>query len=283
MDDTDLMEFGAYLSNIKRLGNRTLHEYLFYARLIDLDLLGHQEYVDAFILSHKNNSVVRGMMLNLLRYKSLHKKIDMPERATGTTKKRLIRPISKEEINIISKGLHSNSFKHGLIFDLIYQGALRRAEIPTIRINSFQWLGWLEDTSDFCKLIVLGKGDKERTVLINPKTAQSIFDFYASKLPNIDLSTFINSRELLFKSPNGDQLTEKIVYDVVKRGSRKYLGRDMRTHELRHARATELEKQGINIKDIKNYLGHANLTTTEMYLHRSESESLEAIRSKLEK
>jgi len=281
MDEKELMAFGEYLSGTKRLGSRTLSLYLNYYRMIDLDLLPHQEYVNAFIQDHKNNSVVRAMMLNLLRFKGLHKTIELPDRATGKIKRRLARSISIDEIRALSKALHTHSFKQGLIFDLIYQGALRRVEIPTIRINSFQWIAWLSDPTKHCKLNVIGKGDKERTVLINPETAQSIVQFYDAKIQNLDLPQFANMQDLLFSTQTGDQLTEKIVYDIVKKGSMKYLGRDIRTHELRHARATELEKQGIPIKDIKNYLGHSNLATTELYLHRSESESLENIGSKL--
>lgn len=275
------MAFGEYLSGTKRLSMRTLTLYLNYYRMIELDCLANQEYINAFIQDHKNNSVVRAMMLNLLNYKGLNKNFELPDRATGKVKKRLIRPISIEEIQQLSKALHSHSFKQGLIFDLIYQGALRRVEIPTIRINSFQWIAWLNNPSDFCKLNVIGKGDKERIVLIDPTTAQSILEFYMNKIPTITIPDFSNKNDLLFTTSKGDQLTEKIVYDIVKSGSKRYLGRDIRTHELRHARATELEKMGVAIKDIKNYLGHSNLATTEMYLHRSEAESLEAIRSKL--
>lgn len=276
-----MMAFGEYLKDTKRMSDRTLALYLNYYRMIDLELLPKQEYVNAFIQDHKNNVVVRAMMLNLLKFKGLHKEIDMPDKATGKIKKRLIRAISNEEIYLLSKKLHERSFKHGLIFDLIYQGALRRVEIPTIRINSFQWMSWQENPSDFCKLNVIGKNDKERTVLINPATARSILTFYSQKFPDIELPDFANKNDLLFSNANGEQLTEFIVYDIIKSGSKKHLGRDIRTHELRHARATELEKKGVQIKDIKNYLGHSNIKTTEIYLHRSEAESLDAIKERI--
>ena len=278
-----MMAFGEYLDGTKRLGSRTLSLYLNYYRMIDLDLLPKQEYVHAFIQDHKNNPVVRAMMLNLLRFKGLHKTIELPDRATGRTKRRLIRSISTDEIEALSRGLHQESFKKGLIFDLIYQGALRRVEIPTIRINSFQWIAWSNNPNGFCKLIVIGKGDKERSVWINSSTAQKIMEFYQAKIPNLSLPEFANMQDLLFSTQSGDQLTEFMVYDVVKNGSKKYLGRDIRTHELRHARATELERMGVQPKDIKNYLGHSTLATTELYLHRSESESLDAIRNQLNK
>jgi site-specific recombinase XerD len=281
MEEKEMMSFGEYLNGIKKVAPRTLELYLNYYRMIELDLLSNQEYVNAFIQDHKNNPVVRAMMLSALKFKGLHKTIELPDRSTGKKKKRLIRPISKDEIMLLSRGLHKRSFKEGLIFDLIYQGALRRVEIPTIRVCSFQWIAWLNNHESFCKLIVIGKGDKERTVFINPETAKSIIEFYMNK-PNWNLQDFIYRQDFLFSTQNGDQLTEKIVYHLIKRGSMKYLGRDIRPHELRHARATELEKRGVQIKDIKNYLGHSSLATTEMYLHRSEEESLDAIREKME-
>jgi len=50
------------------------------------------------------------------------------------------------------------------------------------------------------------------------------------------------------------------------------------THQLRHARATHLEESGVSIRDIQNYLGHANIGTTEIYLHSDQSHSLQRIR-----
>jgi integrase/recombinase XerD len=79
--------------------------------------------------------------------------------------------------------------------------------------------------------------------------------------------------DLLFK-----KLSEWIVWKIVNYYSKKYLKRDIRTHEIRHARATQLEEDGASIKDIQRYLGHSSLTTTEIYLHSSESKSLEKIK-----
>lgn len=278
-----MIEFGQYLALTKGLCDRTLEHYLGYFRLIDLSSLPHQEYIDAFLQMHNNNSVVRGMMLNLLRFKGLHKTLEIPPAPTGRTKKRIARSISSEEIELLREGLYSQSFMKGLIFELTYQGALRRVEIPTIRINSFQWNDWIKNPNKLCKLIIIGKGDKERTVLINPETAQKILNHYAEKYPDITIASLTNSDQLIFANTHGKPISERIVYWIVKRGSKRFIGRDVRTHELRHCRATELERLGVQIRDIKNYLGHSNLATTEIYLHKSESESLDAIQEKLQK
>lgn len=270
--DQEKENFIGYLALTKGLMDRSIGHYLYYYSKLDLTRISDQDYVNQFIQEHNNNSIVRGMMLNLLEYKKLNKIIDMPPKKTGSTKKRIIRDISLQEIHALRDYLYDKSFKKGLIFDLIYQGALRRVEIPTIRINSFKWMQWFETPDKPCHLIILGKRDKERTVLINPETAQKIFLHYDSKYQfknKEEINAFANSPSLIF-----GKISEWYVWDIIHDGSRKCLGRDIRTHELRHARATELEKMGVPIKDIKVYLGHSNLATTEIYLHTSEKESI---------
>lgn len=252
--------------------DRSIEQYIYYYNKLDLTKISDQNYVNQFIQDWHNNPIVRGMMLNLLEHLKLNKIIDMPPKKAGSQKKRIIRDVSDQEIHAMRDYLYDKSFKKGLIFDMIYQGALRRSEIPTIKLNSFRWMQWLGNTAKPCHLIVLGKRDKERTVLINPETAQKIFLHYNDKydLSNDDnLNAFSNSPSLIF-----GKISERYVWDVIHKGSRRCLGRDIRTHELRHCRATELERMGVPIKDIKVYLGHSNLATTEIYLHTSEKESI---------
>jgi integrase len=280
-DEQEMREFYNYLSCTKGLMDRTVILYLGYFKIFDIARISSQEYCNQFVQDHKNNSVVRGMLINLLQFKGLSKSIDMPPKKTGSVKKRIIRDISKEEIDKLKDYLYKQSFKKGLIFELIYQGALRRVEIPTVKMNSFKWLEWINDVSKPCHLIILGKRDKERTVLINPETVEKIFMYYMNKYQfksMDDFKTFANSNSLLF--PN---LSEYKIYDIIHRGSINCLNRDIRTHELRHCRATELEKMGVPIKDIKVYLGHSNLATTEIYLHTSEKESIRNIQDILNK
>lgn len=278
-DQKILMEFYNYLSKIKKLSERTIMQYLNYYMMLDTDLIAKQDYINAFIQTRRNNPSVRAMIFNLLQFLKLDH-IKMPPTPTGNKKIRLIRPITQEEINKLKQYLYSVSFKHGLIFDLLFQGALRRFEVPTIKINSFGWEEWINSQSKFCKLIVLGKNNKERKVLINSETVDMIFNHYKqnNNLNTIDeINNFFKSQSFLFAKHDGSPITEKIVYDVIKRGSVRCLGRDVRPHELRHCRASELENMEVPIRDIKNYLGHTHIATTEIYLHRSERESLQNI------
>ena len=276
----DRIEFIKYLAITKGLMDRTVTHYMGYYDLMDHTRVFTELYCHQFIQDHKNHSVVRGMMLNLLAYRKLENVIRMPPKKTGSVPKRIVRDVGENEIKILKEYLYNKGFKFGLMFELIYQGALRRVEVPTIKISSFKWMEWTNDMTKPCQLIVLGKRDKERTVLINPETVERLFNHFLKKYPLKtleDIQRFASSDSLIF-----EKLTEHDVYDIIHRGSVKCLGRDIRPHELRHARATELEELGVAIRDIKVYLGHCNLTTTEIYLHTSDRKSIDNISGILE-
>lgn len=205
-DQENLMAFQDYLRNTKHLSPKTIKDYSCYFKLIDPEKQIDQNYINKFLQDHGNHENIRGMIKNFLQFLGLDMQIRMPPKPTGKKKKRVIRPILKEDIDKLRSYLYSISFKHGLIFDLIYQGALRRIEIATIRINSFEWEEFANSENKFCKLIILGKGDKERRVLINAETVNKIFSYYNSKYPmrNLDeIKSFYNSNSLLFTKKDG--------------------------------------------------------------------------------
>lgn len=274
-------DFIRYLALTKGLMDTTVEQYIKYYNMMDHSRVFCQDYVNEFIQDHKNHSVVRGMILNLLALRKLDKIIEMPPKRSGSARKRIVRNVGMSDIKKLTNYLYDQEFKKGLMFELIYQGALRRVEVPTIKINSFKWMEWLDDIEKPCHLIVLGKRDKERTVLINPETAEKILNRYVKKY-NLDtlekIQRFANSHSLIFPKLKDDD-----VYNIIHRGSKRCLGRDIRPHELRHARATELEKMGVPIRDIKVYLGHSNLATTEIYLHKSDRESIDNIQEIINK
>ena len=239
-----------------------------------------------FVLEHHNTTIVRAFIKHYLEWKGIPDTFKLPRRAIGRKPQRIARTITKEEFKIVRDYFYASSFRNGLIFDMIYQGAMRRVEILTITLGSFFWNEWLNNRQDFCKLVILGKGNKQRIVLINPETTQSILELFIVS-HNLDTEEKIraffsrNQNHLLFARKDGKRMTEKEVYDIIKKLSIKALGRDIRPHELRHFRATELEKRGVLLRDIRNYLGHTKLATTEIYLHKTGEESVGNIKEKL--
>ena len=79
-------------------------------------------------------------------------------------------------------------------------------------------------------------------------------------------------------NPLFSKMNEWKVWALIKKYSKKAFDHAVRPHEIRHARATELEENGASVRDIQRYLGHTNLATTEIYLHSDEAKSLERIK-----
>jgi len=117
-------------------------------------------------------------------------------------------------------------------------------------------------------------------VLVHPKATQTILEIYFEK--GI-LTPYMEPEDVIEKlNAMGDLLFPKIsdwsIWRRTKMYSNKVLNRDIRPHEIRHARATELEEGGASMRDIQRYLGHSHTITTEIYLHTDEGKSLERIK-----
>jgi len=279
------MEFEDYLNDVLDLGKRTVKLYLFYYKHLQSYQINSVMDLQSFIIKHSNTSAVRGMVKNYLEMEGVDeetiKKV-MPPRTKGKKEKKLIRRITQEEIKRLKSYFYAKGMKHGLIFDLIYQGALRRVEVTTIKIGSFRWVEWFNDPERMCKLLIYGKGKRHRIVLINPETAERILHKLLPKIERLEqIEELELSNKLLLTKKDGKPLTDFNIYTIIKRGSIDVLGRDIRPHELRHNRATELEQRGVQIRDIKNYLGHSRISTTEIYLHKTGEESIESIEKNL--
>ena len=273
-----------YLIKIKGLSNRTAYHYLTYHRyFIDHPL--SQESINAFIKSKNNNSVCRGYMKSYLEFLKRDREFDLPIVKSGSKKKKLIRPVSKSEIKKLRDCAYLSKARDGIIIDLLYYGALRRSEPLTIKVNSIDWGAFFVKPNNYGKVRVVGKGKKERIVLVHPKAITTLLQIY---LDLKIINGFMKPDEIIEKlnsmdAPLFKKLSEWGVWGIVRKHSTERLKRDIRPHELRHARATELEENGASIKDIQKYLGHASITTTEIYLHSDESKALDRIEDLSEK
>lgn len=135
----------------------------------------------------------------------------------------------------------------------------------------------LSDISSDGALKLLGKGNKERTVYLNDSCKQAL-EAYLKVRPCEGLRG--DARDALFISRNGNRISAKTVQYTVK----KYLdkaglsGRGLSTHKLRHTAATLMYQYGnVDIRVLKDILGHSNLGTTQIYTHVSDSQVKSAI------
>lgn len=148
------------------------------------------------------------------------------------------------------------------VLELFYGTGIRLSEL--INLN-------LEDINmELRQISVMGKGAKQRIVPLG-NSAVSALKEHLRQRPNLyGNRTDVDARKAVFLAAHGQRLYPKAVRNMVK----KYLTRfseatQKSPHVLRHSFATHLLDRGADIRVIKELLGHASLTSTQVYTHTS--------------
>ncbi len=116
-------------------------------------------------------------------------------------------------------------------------------------------LGRCHVDADKVTCTVIGKGNKERKVCIST-------DFYGK------LRSYYRGEELLFETRTGRPYANTYISDEIRKKSRKYLGRTLAAHSLRHSFATRKIRETGNLKGVSEYLGHSSTAiTANLYDH----------------
>lgn len=135
----------------------------------------------------------------------------------------------------------------------------------------------LSDISGDGIMTVTGKGNKERAVYLNDSCKAAIKAYLAVR-PNEGV--VITDRNALFISRNHRRISPKTVQHIVKTYLKKagLDGMGFSTHKLRHTAATLMYQHGnVDIRVLKDILGHANLGTTQIYTHVSDAQIKRAV------
>ena len=139
---------------------------------------------------------------------------------------------------------------------------MRLSELVGININDI-------DFSE-CKLTVIGKGNKERTIYLNNACMKAISSYLQVRPKQGVKHDSKNSEKALFLSERKERISNRTVQYVVNKelmqaglDSRKYS-----VHKLRHTAATLMYQYGeVDIRALQELLGHESISTTEIYTH----------------
>lgn len=115
-------------------------------------------------------------------------------------------------------------------------------------------------------LRILGKGKVERMVPITQKVHDSLVYY----IQNIRPMWLKKQTQNIFISPRGNLISRQYVHTMIKlRSSEQGLTQEISAHTLRHSFATHLLEEGVDIRIIQELLGHADISTTQLYTHVS--------------
>ena len=147
--------------------------------------------------------------------------------------------------------------KSRLMLELTYACGFRVSELINLKVSDL-------DFNEMIGYVRQAKGKKDRIFNI-PK-------FLAKKLEKQCKKQQENNQEFLFTGPKGkltDRNLQKIVRVVAKKAG---INKEVSPHTLRHSFATHLLENGVDIRKIQELLGHADLSTTQIYTHISTEE-----------
>ena len=158
------------------------------------------------------------------------------------------------------------------ITTLFLNCGLRLSELVGINIPDIEF--------DECRMTVLGKGNKERTIYLNKACMKAISEYLNNARPKENIK--YNSKNALFLSERRERISRRTVQLIIEKELRAS-GLDTKkysTHKLRHTAATLMYQYGnVDIRALQELLGHESISTTEIYTHVSNDQVRSAVES----
>jgi integrase/recombinase XerD len=173
--------------------------------------------------------------------------------------KRLPKALTFGEIfQLLSFGEESKTYlwlRDLAVLELLYASGLRSSELVALNIGDIN----LEVSFVKCT----GKGDKERIVPVGKKALAAIKEYIEAFRPKLLKD---KNEKALFLDKNGQRLSRQGVFNLVKKYVQKAgIARHASPHTLRHTFATHLLERGADLRSVQEMLGHANISTTQIY------------------
>jgi integrase/recombinase XerD len=168
--------------------------------------------------------------------------------------------LSREEMNLLLAQpgtATARAQRDTAMLELLYATGIRVSELVSLTMNNINWqVGYL---------ITMGKGSKERIVPIG-KSAYHVLERYLKDArPSLTKGKTTDS---IFVNRSGGPLTRQGFWKIVRKyAERAGLQKRVHPHTFRHSFATHLLEGGADLRSVQIMLGHADISTTQMYTH----------------
>ena len=145
------------------------------------------------------------------------------------------------------------------LLEILYGSGIRLSECSNLKMSDIDL--------DSEVMLVHGKGNKERYAPIGSFAHDALMD-YVENGRRVLMTKYQKEHDIVFVNHHGEPITptgiEYVLNQIIKKSS---LDSSIHPHMLRHTFATHLLNNGADLRTVQELLGHANLSTTQIYAH----------------
>ena len=144
------------------------------------------------------------------------------------------------------------------VIEVLYGCGLRVSELINLKLSQLFF------RDNFIRII--GKGDKERLVPIGETAQKAVLHYIEGGRAKLKIKK--GMEDTLFLNRRGKKLTREMIFLIVKETAQLAdISKNISPHTFRHSFATHLVEGGADLRAVQEMLGHASITTTEIYTH----------------
>ena len=181
--------------------------------------------------------------------------------ASSKVGKSLPKPISISQVHKLleqpAKSGTSEAKRDTAMLEMLYATGMRVSELISLDLADLD--------TDGGYVRCFGKGHKERLIPVHDRAVKAVKDYLDEVRPRLVRG---GEEKAVFLNRRGERLTRQGVWQILKGYAKSAeLGSDITPHTLRHSFATHMLGGGADLRSVQELLGHANISTTQVYTH----------------
>lgn len=268
-----LTEIRGLSENTARSYNRDLRAYFDWAARAEVDplTLSHRQLrlylADLNDSGYARTTVARKMacLRSFFEYLIAQKVIEQNPAALLSSPKlpsRLPKALSENDVAKLLDSTFADTpkgIRDAAVLETLYASGMRVSEVASLKVNDVNFSAG--------NALVAGKGSKQRMVPIHPFALARLRDYITKARPQLSAS---EATDALFISTRGKPLSADAIRRIVSEAAKVAgLSAHVSPHTLRHSFATDLLNNDTDLRTVQEFLGHSNLSTTQIYTHVS--------------
>ncbi|MCX7910444.1 MAG: site-specific tyrosine recombinase XerD [Endomicrobia bacterium] len=177
--------------------------------------------------------------------------------------RKLPQVLSYEEVEKILNFIPKKKFndiRNKAMLEMLYATGMRVSELVNLKFSQ------LDLSNKYIR--VIGKGNKERIVLLNSKSIQALKDWLEIRAKKFQKRLIPEYDQYVFLSKLGKPISRIDFWEQLKNYVKKVgISKNVSPHTLRHSFATHMLKYGADLRVVQELLGHSDISTTQIYTH----------------